>query len=104
MTQANLFGLRQHRAVVIANGLMSFGEDVTLGNPVESFLVGFAGVRLEDDALAWSPAARVHLGMEAGRELFLVVVGVELGAQVNIALGPAQGAEAFFDVLGIRVA
>ena len=62
------------------------------------------GIGLEDDALAGPPAPRVHAGVEALGELGLVVVRVEFGPQVDVALRPSQRAEELADVLRLGVA
>src|SRR5438132_11789502 len=77
-------------------------EDLAFGDPGEGLLEHLLGVGLEDDALAGAPAPRVHAGMEALGELGLVVVRVELGPQVDVALRPSQRAEELADVLRLR--
>ncbi len=48
MTPTHLFGcLGQNGAVVVADGLMPFGEDVALGDPLERLLVGLPGVLVD---------------------------------------------------------
>ena len=65
-----------------------FGEDLVPGDPVDRLVEDLARVGLEDDALARPPAPRVHHGVEALGELVLVVVRVELGPQIDVALRP----------------
>src|SRR5262245_18762876 len=79
-------------------------EDFALRDPLEGLLEHLARVGLEHDALARTPAPRVDLGVEARGELLAVVVGVELGAQVDVALRAAQRAEVLLHVLRVRIA
>src|ERR1043166_5938429 len=83
---------RHDRILVPAGPHLAVLEDLALGDPGEGLLEHLLGVGLEDDALAGAPATRVHAGMEALGELIPVVVGVELGPQVDVALGAAQRA------------
>ena len=46
---------------VAAGAHCAFGENAALGDPLEGLFEHLAGVRFEHDALAGSPAARVHL-------------------------------------------
>ena len=49
------------------------------------------------------PAARVHQRMEAFGELVFVIVGVAVGTQVEVALGTAQSAEEFAQIVWVGV-
>ena len=95
---------RNHRILVAAAAHLAFGEDAVAGDPVDGLGVGFFGVGLEDQALAGAPAAGVHLRVEALGEFVLVVMRVAVGAQVEVALRAAQGAEEFAQVFRVRVA
>src|SRR4051794_24553412 len=77
---------RKDRIFVAAVAHGAFGEDAVAGDPVEGLGVGFLGVGLEHEALAWAPAAGVHLRVEALGEFVLVVVRVAVWAQVEVAL------------------
>src|SRR5262245_62747336 len=94
---------RDHRLLVAAAAHPALREKVAGGDPVERFLEHLLGVGLEHEALARTPAARIHEVVEAGRHLLCVVMGVELGPQIDVALRPAQGAEIFAYIFRIRV-
>ncbi len=95
----------RHRGVlVIARAHAAALEDLVLGNPVERLLEHVAAVGLEHDAFARPPAPRIHRRMEALGELHLVVVGVELRPQIDVALGAAQRLEILLHVLHVRIA
>jgi len=49
------------------------------------------------------PAPGVHFGVKALGEFILVIVGVEIGTQVNVALGAPQRPEVLEDVVGFRI-
>src|SRR5271167_284222 len=80
---------RNHRIFVAAVAHGAFGEDAVAGDPVEGLGVGFLGVGLEDQALAGTPAAGVHLRVEALGEFVPVIMRVAVGAQVEVALRTA---------------
>src|SRR5262249_2650039 len=82
---------RQRGPLILRLAHVGAGEDLVLRDPLEGFLEGLLGVGLEHQALARTPAARIHLGMPAGRELLLVVVRVAVGPQVDVALGALEG-------------
>src|SRR5262249_42711462 len=86
---------RQRRFFIIAASHAGIGEHAVGGNPLERLLVDFFGIRLEYQPLAGSPAPRIHHCMEAIGELVLVIMGVKLRPQVDIALRPAQRPEEF---------
>src|SRR5262249_33853904 len=90
-----LVGGRAHAAV---------GEDAVVGDPFEGLLVDLLGVGLEHEALARTPAARVHHGVVTRGELVLVVVGIAIGAQVDVALRALERAEELAQVFGIGFA
>src|SRR5262249_28560321 len=90
-----LVGARAHAAV---------GEDAVVGDPFEGLLVDLLGVRLDHEALARTPAARVHHGVVTRGELVLVVVSVAIRAQVDVALRALERAEELAQVFGIGIA
>src|SRR5215468_9828496 len=89
---------------VVARAHLSGLEDPVLGYPVKRPLKGLFVVGLEDDPFARSPAPRVHHGVEMFWKLALIVVRVEVGSQINVALRPLQGPEIFADVVRLRIA
>src|SRR5580704_8836000 len=89
---------------VVALAHAALGENGALGDPLEGFLEHVARVRLEDDAFARSPAAGVHLVVEPRGKLLLVIVRVELGPQIDIALRAAQCLEKLAHVLRLGIA
>src|SRR3569623_445664 len=95
---------RQGRLFVLAGAHGTFREHAVRGDPLEALLVDLLGVGLEHQALSGAPAPRVHLGVEAVRELVLVIVRVELRPQVEVALRLAQRAEELAQVLRVRIA
>src|SRR4051812_45116022 len=103
MAASLLSGLleRHARVFVLAGAHGALLENIALGDPVERGLEHLARIRLEYDALARAPAARIHLVEEACRELLPVVVRVELRPQVDVALRALQGAEILLHVLRI---
>src|SRR5690349_2776762 len=74
------------RVFVNAGAHLAIGEDAVAGDPGEGFLVDFLRVGLEDEALAGAPAARIHHVAKARREFLTVVMGVEVGPQIDVAL------------------
>src|SRR5271170_242035 len=68
-------------------------EYVVAGNPFERLLKYRLRVGLEHDAFPGTPTARVHSRMEALREFATIIMGVEFGTNIDIALGAAQRAE-----------
>src|SRR5689334_7492043 len=64
-------GLRQ--GLVVAAGGGAGVEDAVFPDPLHRFLEHLARVGLEDEALARSPAARIHARVEAVRELLEIV-------------------------------
>src|SRR3954465_3068259 len=76
-------------------------EDAALADPLEGLFEHFLRVGLEHDALARPPAPRVHHRDEARRELLLVVMRIELRAQIDVALGFPQRAVVLPHVLRI---
>src|SRR6516164_4743089 len=95
---------RNNRPVIASRTHLSLGENLVPRDPLERLLEDLARIRLEDDPLARPPAARVHLRVETLGKLLLVVMRVKLGAKVQVALRPAQGAEILLHVLGIGIA
>src|SRR5215831_18001659 len=85
-----LVGARAHAAV---------GKDAVVGDPFEGLLVDLLGVGLEHETLARTPAARVHHGVVTRGELVLEVVGVAIGAQVDVALRALERAKELAQVL-----
>src|SRR5580704_13611117 len=75
-----------------------------LSDPLERLLEDFFGVRFEDNALAWPPTAGIHLILKALGKFLLVEMRVELGAEVDVALGTAKRAEVLADIFRIWVA
>src|SRR5262249_49294750 len=53
----------QHGVLVLALAHLGTGKDLVLRDPLEGFLVGLLGIRLEHQPLARAPAAGVHLGV-----------------------------------------
>src|SRR6516162_3168456 len=94
----------QRRLFVIAAAHAAIGKHAMRGDPFERLLVDFLGVRLEDQPFAWSPAPRIHQGMEAIGELVLIIVSVELRTQIDVALRTAQRAEKLSQILRIGIA
>ena len=72
---------QRHAGILIAAGTHgAFGEDPVLGDPIERLFEHILGIRLEDQALARPPAARIHHVMKARGEFFFVIVRIEVGA------------------------
>src|SRR6516164_6344449 len=90
--------------LVIARAHAAVGEDAVVGDPFEGLLVDLLGVGLEHETLARTPAARVHHGVVTRGELVLEVVGVAIGAQVDVALRALERAEELAQVFGIGIA
>src|SRR6185295_9321784 len=90
--------------VVVALAHAALGEDGALGDPLEGFFEYLARVRFEHDALAGSPATCIHLIVEARGEFLLVIVRVQIGAQIDVALCPPQRTEKLSHVVGGRIA
>src|SRR5262245_23186419 len=80
----------RNRAVVAARSHAGVGEDAVVGDPAEGLVEHLPRVGLEHDALAGAPAARVHLGVPTHGELALVVVGIAVWPQVDVALRALQ--------------
>src|SRR5215475_6738922 len=95
---------RQGRLLVTGAAHLSFRENAVGSNPLERFLIDFLGVGLKNQAFAGPPASGIHLSVEAVRKLILVIMGVELQPQVDVALGLAQGTEELAQVFGIGIA
>src|SRR5215467_15030999 len=89
----------QRRLFVIAAAHAAIGKHAMRGDPFERLLVDFLGVRLEDQPFAWSPALRIHQGMEAIGELVLIIVSIKLRTQIDVALRTAQRAEKLSQIL-----
>src|SRR5260370_14936039 len=85
------------RLVVRLRGL-GLGEQLELLHPAVSLLVDLAGVRLEDDPLAWAEGAHVDQRLELVGHLAQVVVGELLVLDVDVALRALQCAEVFLHV------
>src|SRR5262245_47791083 len=94
---------RHGRLLVTGAAHLSFWENAVGSNPLERFLIDFLGVGLENQAFAGPPAPGIHLGVEAVRKLLLVIMGVELRPQVDVALGLAQGAEELAQVFRVGI-
>src|SRR5262249_35580934 len=65
--------------LVVARAHAAVGEDAVVGDPLEGLFVHLLGVGLEHEALARTPAARVHHGVVTRREFVFVVVGIAIG-------------------------
>src|SRR4051794_23814991 len=83
----------EDRLLVFARAHTAIGENAVVGDPFEGLLIDLLGISLEYEALARTPPARVHPGVITHREFVLVVVGIQLGPQVDVALRTPQGAE-----------
>src|SRR5260221_14793476 len=81
------------RILVPAGTHAAIGEDAVVRDPPEGLFVDFFGVGLEHEALARAPAARVHHGMVPRWEFVPVVVSVEIGPQVDVALRAPERTE-----------
>ena len=92
------------RLLVLARAHAALGEDAPLGDPLDRPVEDLLRVGLEHQALAGAPAPGVHEGMEADRELVAVVVRVEIGPDVDVALRALQRPEEPLEVLGVRLA
>src|SRR3954471_600968 len=79
-------------------------EDLALMDPAEGVLEDLLGVGLEHDPLAGPPPPGVHLRQKALGEFVAVMLGVELGPQVDVALREAQGRKIFPQVLAVGIA
>src|SRR5215831_9356325 len=93
--------LSKDRGLVFAAAHFAAREDAVLLDPGKRLLERRFRVRLEHQPLAGTPAPGIHLIVEAQRKFFLVVVRVELGPQIDVALGAAQAAEIFAYILRI---
>src|SRR5262247_2232561 len=97
-------GQGQGRALVLAVAHLALREDAVGRDPLERLFVHFLGIGLEHQPLAGSPAPGIHLVVEAVGEFLLVIMSIELGPQVDVALRLAQGAEELAQVFGIGIA
>src|SRR6266446_4191583 len=92
------------RILVPAGTHAAIGEDAVVRDPPEGLFVDFFGVGLEHEALARAPAARVHHGMVPRWEFVPVVVSVEIGPQVDVALRAPERTEELAQVFGVGFA
>src|SRR3954471_13669658 len=90
-----------HRALVALRAQIVALENAALADPVARLLEDVLRIGLEHDALAGSPAARVHAGVIALGKLVPVEVRVELRPQVDVALRALERAEELAHVLRI---
>src|ERR1700728_2771700 len=70
--------------LVVSRAHGAFGENIVLGDPLEGLVEDVLCVGLEDEALTGAPAASVHHFVEADGKFLLVVMRVEVGAEINI--------------------
>src|SRR3984893_18176625 len=99
-----VLGGADHGVFISAGSHSAVGENTVLGNPPEGLLVNFLAIGLEHKTLARAPAPRIHLGMIALGKFLLVVVRIEIGPQIDIALGAAKRAEELAQIRWIRIA
>src|SRR5271169_793859 len=92
------------RAFVLAAAHLAARKDAVLLDPLKGFLKGLFRIRLEHQSLAGTPTPRIYRAMEAHRELLLVVVGIKLRPQVDVALRATQRAEVFTHVFRVGCA
>src|ERR1051325_9765413 len=83
------------RVLVDAGAHLAVGENPVRRDPGEGFVVHLFCVGLEDEPLARTPAARVDLVAEARRKFLAVIMGIEVGPQIDVALRPAERAKIF---------
>jgi hypothetical protein len=91
---------RYHRIFVAAVAHAAPSAKMPWRDPFEGLIVGFLRLGFEHEPLARAPAPRTHHRVEALWELVLVVMRVEVGAQVEIALPTPQGTEVFAQING----
>src|SRR5919198_2683679 len=91
-----------HRILVTARAYDTVSEDAMVGDPLEHLLINLLCVGLEHEALARTPAARVHHGVVTRRKFLRVVVGVQIGPQIDVALRALERAEELAQVFGVR--
>src|SRR5450631_2212 len=85
--------------LVAARAHAAIGKNAVIGDPFEGLLVDLPGIGLEHQTLARTPAARIHGGVIAQRELVVVVMRVAIRTQVDVALRPPQRAEELAQIL-----
>src|ERR1700722_3179886 len=95
---------RHDRAFIPTGTHVGTGEDLVARDPLERLLEPLLCVGLEHEPLARAPAAGVHHGVPARRELLLVVVRVALRPQVDVTLGALERAEEFSQILRVGIA
>src|SRR3984957_17511081 len=89
---------------VVARAHGAVRENIVLGDPLKGFIEDVLRVRLKDQALTGAPAAGVHHFVETDGKFFPVVMGVEIGAEINIALSMAQCAKILSYVFHVGIA
>src|SRR5215208_545442 len=94
----------QDSVFVFARAHAGVGENPVVGDPFESLLVDLLGVGLEYEALSRTPPACVHPGVITHRKFVPVVVRVEFGSQIDVALRAPQCAEELAYVFRIGIA
>src|SRR5580658_654115 len=93
--------LAENRSFVPAAAHFARRKNPVLLDPGERLLEGLLRIRLEDQALARTPAPRIDLAVEALRKFLLVITGVQFRPQVDVALGASQCVEILPHILRI---
>ena len=84
---------RDGRLLVVARAHSAFGEDVVLGRSIRSIARTPGGCRARTRCARRGPSGACPCGRETARGIRSVVMGVELGPQVDVALRALQRGE-----------
>src|SRR5437660_6271937 len=95
--------LNADRRLVFRRRALAVGKELPRLHPAMGSLEGVAGVRLEDEPLAWPESSQLAHLMVFHGQLFQKVLLVALGLEVDIPLRPLQGTEIALDVLAVGI-
>src|SRR5580693_5458992 len=95
---------RHRRSPILTGAHRAFRKNLMLPNPLERFLVRLLRIRFKYDPFTRPPSPRVHLICKPRRKLFLIVMRIALGVQIDIPLRSSQPPEILLHIFRIGIA